>query len=140
MLFLHYRFVFKESGSWFSAIIRTVLSTHLTSTCLEEEFHHWFQRHYGRLNRSVLSDSLLDTPSKPVDLRAKLAREWAGCYWLAQHWPNVPNRKLLLSAYERDRLHTLKDLNDLILRSADGDEIRSWARDHADPAFLCDCC
>ncbi|MBC7879753.1 MAG: hypothetical protein H7Y37_00315 [Anaerolineae bacterium] len=112
----------------------------MTSTCLEEEFHEWFQRLYGRLNRAVLSDSLLDTPSKPVDLRAKLAREWAGCYWLAQHWPNVPNRKLLLSAYERDRLHTLKDLNDLILRSTDGDEIRSWARDHADPAFLCDCC
>ncbi len=105
----------------------------------EKEFSTWFFREYRRLTLSALSDSLLGTPS-PVDVRMRTARELPGCYWLSQQWPRVPNKSTILKVYQRGKIDSLEALNELIMRSPDSDEIRDWARDHADPAYACACC
>lgn len=105
----------------------------------EKEFSDWFFRHYRRLHTTSLSDSF-SGEAVGVDVKLKVARQMPGCYWLAQQWPRVPNKKTILNVYQRGKLSTLADLNDLILRSPDADDIRQWARDHADPAFACACC
>ncbi|AGY59424.1 hypothetical protein [Gloeobacter kilaueensis] len=106
----------------------------------EKEFSNWFFREYRRLSLTALSDDLLGEPPSPVENRMRIARELPGCYWLAQQWPRVPNRSTIVKLFGRGRLESLNDLNELILRSPDGDEIRQWSRDHADPAFACACC
>jgi len=106
----------------------------------EKEFSDWFFKHYRRLQMASLSDDLLTGPQNPLEINLRIAREMPGCYWLAQVWPKVPNKKTLLTVYGRGRLQTLADLDALILRGPDGEDIRRWARDHADPAVACACC
>lgn len=106
----------------------------------DEAFSNWFLQQYRRASTTSLSDSLLGDSTEPIDLRVKMAREMPGCYWLAQVWPKAPNKKTILNVFQRGRLHSLFDLNELILRGPDGDDIRRWARDHADPAYDCACC
>ncbi|BAC88480.1 MULTISPECIES: hypothetical protein [Gloeobacter] len=106
----------------------------------EKEFSTWFFREYRRLSLSTLNDSLLGEAPSPVEARMKIARELPGCYWLAQQWPRVPNKNTILKLHARGKFESLSDINAFVLRSPEGDEIRRWARDHADPAFACSCC